>query len=97
VKNFDGLAAQSGEGERGKRRGDWGLFIGTARYRNGQELKELKRGRNYWEETVSGEFNGGRLKNLTGGSRSSEGEKGLGIPFQDFARWATGSFLCWAE
>jgi hypothetical protein len=32
------------------------------------------------------------LKNLTGGSRSSEGEKGLGIPFRDFARWAAGSF-----
>jgi hypothetical protein len=27
VKNFDGLAAQSGEGERGKRRGEGGLLI----------------------------------------------------------------------
>jgi hypothetical protein len=37
AKHFDGLAAQSGEGERGERRGDWGLFIGMARARNGKD------------------------------------------------------------
>jgi hypothetical protein len=29
VRDYSGLAAQSGEGKRGKRRGDWGLFIGV--------------------------------------------------------------------
>jgi hypothetical protein len=40
----------SGE-QKGRGRGCLGLFIGTVRYRNGQELKELKRG---GRVTVSG-------------------------------------------
>jgi hypothetical protein len=48
----------SGEAK-GERERCPGLFIGTVRYRNGQELKELKRGgRGYCaEETVTGVVN----------------------------------------
>jgi hypothetical protein len=34
ASNFSGLAAQSGEGERGKRRGEGGLLIGMAEASN---------------------------------------------------------------
>jgi hypothetical protein len=44
VKNFDGLAAQSAEGKRGKRRGDWGLFIGMARAGNRQGVMRIEEG-----------------------------------------------------
>jgi hypothetical protein len=65
------------EKQKGRGRGCPGLFIGTARDRNGQGLKELKRGgRSYCaEETVTSVVNARKMIALVGGSHLSAGER----------------------
>jgi hypothetical protein len=77
ARDFTVLAAARAEKQKGRGRGCPGLFIGTARDRNRQGLKELKRGgRSYCvEETVTGVVNARKKMALVGGSYLSAGER----------------------
>jgi hypothetical protein len=59
--------------------------------------RELNRGGELLGGNGHGRFNGGRLKNLTGGSGLSAGRERGEIPVRAGVSWAAGSFLCWAE
>jgi hypothetical protein len=62
ARNSNGLAAQSREGKRGKRREGGGLLMGAAWGRNGRGINRIEEGSNSLRGNVSGEKSGPRRK-----------------------------------